>query len=183
MRHECVPQAMTPEQLADWIKGNKVDINNHIEKINLTEDEKAKLAMESSLASRQINKLEELEKYFKTFIKKGTPWDTNVGENGDHRPLTVTIPPTKGLEKLKSNRLFADGQIEKGYREEITPVYFIPWPEYEKMIAVDIEGQEWSTYSRLMSRDEVRQHGKPVLQASQAVKDVLDEAGIEVEQV
>ena len=124
MRHECVPQAMTPEQLADWIKSNKVDINNHIEKINLTEDEKAKLAMESSLASRQINKLEELEKYFKTFIKKGTPWDTNVGENGDHRPLTVTIPPTKGLEKLKANRLFADGQIEKGYREEITPVYF-----------------------------------------------------------
>lgn len=183
MRHHSLPATMTKEQLADYIKTNRVDTVNHVEKIQLTDPEKQKLAMESSLASRAIKRLEDLLKEFSTFVKKGTPWDTNVGEDGDHRPITLTIPPSKGIEKLKANREFADNQIEKGYREEITPVYFIPYPEYERMIAVDIEGNEWTVYSRAMSKDEVRQHGKPVLQASQSVKDALDEAGIEVDHV
>lgn len=183
MRHHSLPISMTPEQLADYIRSNRVDTVNHLEKINLTDEEKAKLAMESSLASRAIVRLENLLKEFTTIIKKGTPWDMNVGEDGDHRPITFTIPPSKGLEKLKSNRLFADDQIEKGYREEVTPIYFIPYPEYEKMVAVDIEGNEWSNYSRPMSRDEVRQHGKPILSASQDIKEILEDQGIEIERV
>jgi DNA-binding transcriptional ArsR family regulator len=183
MRHISLPITMTPEQLADYIRSNRVDTVNHVEKINLTEDEKAKLAMESSLASRAIVRLEALLKEFTNFIKKGTPWDMNVGEDGDHRPWTSTIPPTKGIDKLKANRLFADDQIEKGYREEITPIYFIPWPEHEKMVAVSIEGEEWSVYSRQMSRDEVRQHGKPILSAAQELREGLAESGIIIDRV
>lgn len=180
MRHHSLPMTMTPEQLADYIRSNRVDTVNHVEKINLTDGEKAKLAMESSLASRAIVRLENLLKEFTTIIKKGTPWDMNVGEDGDHRPITFTIPPSKGLEKLKANRLFADDQIEKGYREEITPIYFIPYPEYEKMVAVDIEGNEWSNYSRQMSKDEVRQHGKPILSAGQQFRESLAEDGMHI---
>lgn len=180
MRHHSLPYTMTPEQLADYIRSNRVDTVNHVEKINLTDGEKAKLAMESSLASRAIVRLENLLKEFTTIIKKGTPWDMNVGEDGDHRPITFTIPPSKGLEKLKANRLFADDQIEKGYREEITPIYFLPYPEYEKMIAVDIEGNEWSNYSRQMSKDEVRQHGKPILSAGQQFRESLAEDGMHI---
>lgn len=180
MRHHSLPMTMTPEQLADYIRSNRVDTVNHVEKINLTDGEKAKLAMESSLASRAIVRLENLLKEFSTIIKKGTPWDMNVGEDGDHRPITFTIPPSKGLEKLKANRLFADDQIEKGYREEITPIYFIPYPEYEKMVAVDIEGNEWSNYSRQMSKDEVRQHGKPILSAGQQFRESLAEDGMRI---
>lgn len=183
MRHHSLPMTMTPEQLADYIRSNRVDTVNHVEKINLTDGEKAKLAMESSLASRAIVRLENLLKEFTTIIKKGTPWDMNVGEDGDHRPITFTIPPSKGLEKLKANRLFADDQIEKGYREEITPIYFIPYPEFDKMVAVDIEGNEWSNYSRYMSKDEIRQHGKPILSASQQLREGLAEAGITIEKV
>jgi hypothetical protein len=180
MRHFSLPISMTPEQLADYIRSNRVDTVNHVEKINLTDGEKSKLAMESSLASRAIVRLENLLKEFTAIVKKGTPWDMNVGEDGDHRPITFTIPPSKGLEKLKANRLFADDQIEKGYREEITPIYFLPYPEYEKMIAVDIEGNEWTNYSRQMSKDEVRQHGKPILSAGQQLREGLAEAGMSI---
>jgi hypothetical protein len=161
-RHSSLPEFMTIESLADYIRSNKVDTINHVEKIPLTEEEINKLAMESSLASRAIDKLESVKKYFESFLKKGTPWDTNAE---DHRPLTVTIPPTKGTEKLKSNRKFADDQIAQGYREDVTSIYLLPWPEKERMVACDIEGREWTTYSRGMSGDEIKQHGKPILKA------------------
>lgn len=163
MRHSSLPEFMTIEQLADYIRSNKVDTVNHVEKIPLTEEEIQTLAMESSLASRAIDRLETVKKYFESFLKKGTPWDSNTE---DHRPITVTIPATKGVEKLKANRKYADDQIAQGYREDITSVYLLPWPEKERMVAVDINGVEWTTYSRGMSGDEVKQHGRPILKGA-----------------
>jgi hypothetical protein len=179
MRHESLPMTMTPEQLADYIRSNRIATKNHIEKIYLTEEEKRDLAVKSSLASRAILRLENLSK----LIKKGTPWDTNLGKDGDHQPVDITIPPTAGIDVLKSNRQYADDQIEKGFREEVTAIYFLPWPEYEKIVAVCIEGKEWSTYSRDMNAQEKRQHGKPILSAAQSVKELLEDNGISVERV
>lgn len=183
MRHESLPMAMTPEQLADYIRTNRIETKNHVEKFPLTDEEKRDLAVKSSNASRAILKLEILLKELSRLIKKGTPWNTDLGANGDHVPVPITIPPTAGIDVLKSNREYADNQIEKGYREDITPIYFVPWPEYEKIVAVDIEGHEWSTYSRAMTPQEVKQHGKPILSASVELRDVLEEQGIEVERV
>lgn len=180
MRHHSLPMTMTPEQLADYIRSNRVDTFNHVEKIPLTEGEINNLAMESSLASRAITRLTNLKKEFEAMIKKGTPWDSNVGTDGDHRPITFTIPPTKGIEKLEANRSFADDQIEKGYREDITTIYLLPYPEFDKMIALDIEGNEWSNYSRHMSQDEIRQHGKPILSAGQQLREGLAESGMHI---
>ncbi len=182
-RHESLPMAMTPEQLADYIRTNRIETKNHVEKILLTEEEKRDLAVKSSLASRAILRLETLAKEVSKLIKKGTPWNTDLGTNGDHVPVPITIPPTAGIDVLKANRQYADDQIEKGYREDITPIYFVPWPEYEKIVAVDIEGNEWSNYSRKMTTQEVKQHGKPILSASTELRDVLEDQGIEIDRV
>lgn len=170
-RHECTPSTMTISNLADWIRSNKVDVINHTEKIKLTEEEETELQKQSSLASRAIDKLKGTLDYIKELINNGTPWDSATN---NHRPVSVTIPPTQGVKILEKNRKFADDQLEKGYKEEITPIYMIPWPEHEKMVAMDIMGEEWSKYSRAMSPDEVSQHGKPILRASRNM-DLLDE--------
>lgn len=51
------------------------------------------------------------------------------------------------------------------------------------MIAVDIVGEQWSNYSRDMSRDEIRQHGKPILSAGQQLRESLAESGINIDRV
>lgn len=183
MRHESLPVTMSPEQLADYIKSNRVETLNHVEKITLTDDDKAKLAMDSSLASRALMKLDKLQKEVMYFINKGTPFDQSLGDDGDHKPITISIPPTKGIEKLKANRLYADEQLEKGFREDVTSVYLIPWPEYEKMVAVDIEGSEWSKYSRPMKDYEIAQHGKPILKESTTLMEAMEEQGLRIERV
>lgn len=183
MRHESLPLSMTNEQLADYIQSNKINTQNHVEKFPLTEEERHTLALKSSNASRQIVRLENLLKDVRTMIMKGTPWDWNIGKNGDNAPYDFTIPPTAGINTLKANRLHVDGQLEKGYREEVTTIYFLPWPEFERIIAVDITGNEWTTYSRPMTASEIKQHGKPILSASQDVKEIMEKSGLEVETV
>lgn len=183
MRHESLPIAMTPEQLADYIQSNKIKVENHVEKFLLTEEERSTLAMRSSNASRAIVKLENLLKDVRTIIMKGTPWDWSIGKNGDNAPYDVTVPPTAGIETLKKNRLFVDDQLEKGFREEVTPIYFLPWPEYEKIIGVDITGEEWSNYTRQMTTSEIKQHGKPILKASADIQEIMEEQGLELERV
>lgn len=163
MRHHSLPSTMSPEQLADYIRTNRVDTYNHVEKIPLTEEEIQQLEHDSSLASRAIDKLTETKKKFEYFLKKGTDWDNATSQ---HKPQVITIPPSKGIEKLQANREFADKQIVQGYREEVTSLYLLPYPEAEEMIMVDIEGQKWSQYSRPMSPDEIKQHGRPILKAT-----------------
>jgi hypothetical protein len=182
-RHESLPLSMTVEQLADYIRSNRAETINHVEKIALTDDDKAKLAMDSSRASRAITKLEKISKDFTTMINKGTPFDQSLGDDGDHKPYTAQIPPTKGIEKLKANRLYADEQLERDYREDVTAIYMVPWPEYEKMIGVDIEGNEWSKYSRPMKDYEIQRHGKPILAESQTLKDALDDQGLVIDHI
>lgn len=164
IKHPCVPQTLTPELLADWIQTQKVDQQNHVEEIPLTEEEIIEFEHTSSLASRAIDKLMEVKKHFDNALKKGTPYDRATEQ---HRPLTVQIPPSKGLDALKANREFADKQIVEGVKKEITALYMIPYPEQSKMIMVNIVGVEWPEYSRDMTADEINQY-KPLLRASKA---------------
>lgn len=176
-RHDLCPSTMTVNSLADWIRSNKADVFNHIEKVPLTEEEIKEFEKSSSLASRAIDRLKDTLKYITETMKNGTPFDTNVM---DHRPVTVTIPPTKGLKALEAGRKFADRQLENGYKDDITTLYLMPWPEFRKMVAIDIEGNEWSKYSRDMSEDEYRQHGRPVLEATAEVKELLAQNGLNI---
>lgn len=162
IKHPCVPQTMTPEALADWIQTQKVDVTNHVEQIPLTEEEIIKFEHDSSLASRAIDRLMEVKKHFDYLLKKGTPYDKAIEQ---HKPSTVTIPPSKGLDALKANREYADQQITNGYKEEITALYLIPYPEQSRMIMVNITGIEWPEYSRDMTADEINQY-KPLLKVN-----------------
>ena len=179
MRHDACPSTMTIDSLADWIRSNKVDVVNHTEKIKLTEEEQVELQKQSSLASRAIDKLKDTLKYITELIQNGTPWDSSTNA---HRPVSPTIPRTQGIKILEKNRKFADDQLEKGYKEEITPIYMIPWPEHEKMVAMDIMGEEWTKYSRGMSPDEIMQHGKPILRsAAHKFREDLAASGMRIE--
>jgi hypothetical protein len=179
MIHHSLPQAKTPENLADWIKLNKVDSFNHTEEIPLSNNEIADYEHQSSLASRALDKLQDLLDMIKETIKKGTPY--NIGKE-DYDPVSFTVPPTKGSDGIKSNREFADKQIEKGYREEVTTIYMIPNPEDGQIVAVDIVGEEWKKYSRLMTADEKNQY-KPLLSAAKNFRDDLAKSGMTITNV
>lgn len=183
MLHSCLPQTYTKERLAEWIANNKIDTATHSEDFPLTEEEIKNFEHASSLASRAIDRLKSIEKYFKETLKKGTPWNI---DKDDHDPVSVTIPPTKGLDVLTANREFADRSIERGVRTETTIIYMIPYPEQSMMIGVGIEGEEWPKFSRYMTNDEMNQH-KPLLKDTKKIaKDFhqgLAKAGMKVESV
>jgi hypothetical protein len=149
---------MTIEQLAAWIDDNHVgDLIHHVETTDLTEEETTELEHKSSLASRSIDRLQEVLDLFKGYIKDGTPFNTDKEE---YEPISITIPPSKGMKSLKANREAADSRLEKGVNEIDTDIYLIPHPDELMMVAVDIEGTEWPDYTRPMTEDEKEAHGK-----------------------
>lgn len=162
--HRCLPQSLTPENLAKWIKENAVEEIQRLEKVDFGEDETHELEKQSSLASRAIDRLEELKKEFMDYIKDGTP-----GMDGELQPVDLTIHPTKGMKALKANRAFADRQLEQGFKEDITTVYMIPYPEDSLMVGVDIEGKEWERYLKEMTIEQINQH-KPILRVEKKAK-------------
>lgn len=148
MIHRALPQTMTPENLAEWIKKNCIDKKIHEERIPLEEHQITDLEHRSSVASRQIDKLERQLKEI-----------TDQFKNGTTEPIHITIPFTKGLKTLTANREFADGCIEKGFTEENTTLYGIPFPEREVILFCDIEGQEYETYQENMTPEQIKFHG------------------------
>ena len=165
MRHQSIPQSLTPEDLAQWIMDNSDRNFTHTVKTDLTEEVVQELEHKSSLASRAIDRLEEIKKEFMDTLKDGTP--------DPKEPADVTIPPTAGLKVLKANREWADKQLEQGYSEENIEIYMVPDPENGMMVAVDIEGKEedeWSHYTVEMTEDEERKYGKPMLKKDKTKK-------------
>jgi hypothetical protein len=143
MIHQTLPQTYTPENLAVWIKQNALETKNHVEEIDLTEEEIKDLERRSSAASRALDKLKSQLKSIQEIFKKGID-----------QPYELTIYPTKGTEVLEANRKYADEQIEKGFKEETTVLYAIPWPEKKVVVYVDIEGNAWEEYTRNMTPEE-----------------------------
>lgn len=176
MAHTCVPQTFTPEKLAQWIKENAIDTQTFEKKIELDEETTHELEKASALASRGIMRLEEVHKTFKEYLNEGTPVvvPENSTEDPQMQPVSITIPPTKGLKALKKNLEFANKQLEEGYRIENTEVFMIPWPEESKVVGVTIDGEEFfddndRSYTREMSDDEVNNH-KPLLKKEKKAK-------------
>lgn len=175
-RHRCCPETYTAEQLGKWIEQNQKSVRTHIDKIPLTPEEVSDLEHKSSLASRAIDRLEEVADEFKAFIQGGTPYD---GEK--HLPQDVTIPPTKGMKELKANRAHADGILEKGYNEEETTIYIIPFPDEKTMVAVDIEGQEWPDYTKAMTESEEELYGRLFVKDKDGNMQQIENADVDVE--
>jgi len=181
MLHPTLPQTMTPENLAVWIRQNSIEGKNHVVEIPYTQEELQEFEHKSSAASRAIDKLElQLKSIQFTF------------KNGTQEPQDIKIYPTKGIDVLKENRKYADGQIDKGCREETTVLFGIPYPEKKQVIFVDIEGNEFKEYERNMTKDEAIGHttmfsedevtalksvqvGKVRLEEDDATLDFLDE--------
>lgn len=165
--HACLPQTLTVEELAAWITENRAEVYNHTENIPLDAETTQALEHKSSMASRRIDELKEVEKMFKAYLQEGTDIDHNAelaeNEEPKHLPQTITIPPTRGIKLLTKNREWADKQLRTGYREEITPFYRIPFPEENMLIAVDIEGREREEYSREMTEEESEKYAMPIL--------------------
>lgn len=161
MRHHSLPQTLTPEALADWIQENKVDEIIHIDKVPLDDEVRHDLTEKLYAATSAKLKLEELEKRFKKAIKEGTPSRGVSEDTGEplHTPMDFTVPPTKGTKVLIKNIEHYSQMLDKGYKEEPTSIYLIPNPEEKMMVAVDIEGQEWSEYSRAMTDEQVQKYG------------------------
>ncbi len=152
MIHPSIPQTLTPENLATWIEKNHDRKFQHIEKTELTEDVIRDLEHKSSLASRAIDRLNEVKDSFMETLKNGTP--------DQEKPEDITIPPTKGLKALTANREWADKQLEQGFSEEIIDIYMVPDPENSRMLALDIEGKEWEEFSVDMTEEDHKKYGK-----------------------
>ena len=147
MLHPTLPQSMTPENLAIWIRQNSLEGKNHVEEIRYTQEEIQEFEHRSSAANRAIDKLEAQLKTIQQIFKNGT-----------QEPIEEKIYPTKGIDVLKENRKYADGQIEKGFREETTVLFAIPYPEKKIVVFVDIEGNHFPQYDRPMTKDEAIGH-------------------------
>lgn len=165
--HSCLPQSMTPENLAAWITKNSIETREHIDKIPLTPEKIKELEHKSSVASRAIDELKEVEKLFKAYLKKGTDVDFNTvvpdGQEPKRLPQTITIPPTNGLDVLNERREWADRQIRMGYSQEVRNIYHIPYSEGSQVIGVDIEGNEMEDYTREMTEEEAKKFTLPLV--------------------
>ncbi len=154
---------MTVENLAQWLTENAAEKIQHENKIELTPEYIQELEHKSSAASRSIDRLKNVEKEFKNYLKKGTPVNPNAevgeGDEPEFMPIDITIPPTRGLDILNERRAWADKQIEDGFKIEITELYLIPYPEKSMMCCLDIEAREWETYTREMTAVETEVYG------------------------
>lgn len=148
MRHEALPQSLTVEQLAQWLYENKIDSKSHTEEEAYTEEEIQEFEHKSSLASRSIDGLDDIEKRVKEHLKEGI-FD---------EPVSITLPPTNGRKTLTANRKYADDQILKGFSYREIDLYGIPDEKTEKILFFDAEGNMWDDYSENMSEDQKHQY-------------------------
>lgn len=151
MIYNTFPQTMTPENLASWIVTNALETKDHTDETPLLPDEIRDFEHESSLASRAIDRLNGIKESFIEVLKNGNSLD---------EPMEFKIPPTKGLKLLSANREFYDMQLERGFKINITTIYFVPSPEEAKAIGTDIEGKEWPEYTRDLTEPEMEKIGK-----------------------
>jgi hypothetical protein len=173
MKHASIPQSLTPENLASWILDNKDSTFQHIEKTELNEETIRDYEHKSSLASRAIDRLNEVKDNFMEILNNGTP--------DQEKPVDVTIPMTKGLKVLKANREFADKQLEQGFSEEFIDIYMIADPENGRMVAMDIEGNEWADFSTDMNEEQTKKYGKLFAKGKKEKKKVAGQVAPELD--
>lgn len=168
--HAALPQTFTQENLADWIVKNSIEQRTKTEKVDLTEEKVAELEHKSSRASQSIDELNEIKKQFIEVLKKGTTVDIDqvVADDTEpkRKPVSFTIPPTKGLDALTANRQFADQQLRDGCTTTEKTIYHIPFPEEKTIVGFDIEGNEDPDFNREMTDDERNYYDMPIITES-----------------
>jgi hypothetical protein len=153
-RHLVLPQkGMTPEELGAWIVDNNIETRIHEEKIDYTTEEIAAFEHDSAAASIAERKLVDLLASFKEPLTEGCQEEKKF-----------TIEPTKGTKVIKANREYADKQIEKGYRMDLTTLYGLPYPTTKKIIFVDIEGNHWQQYDYKMNPFQLEKYTSPLFE-------------------
>lgn len=167
--HKILPQTLTINELGAWIAENAIETKQHEEHYKLTEKEIAAFEHDSSIASRELDKLKALLDDFKEKLKDGTTTE-----------ITVQIPVNKGLEVLKANREYADRQLTLGYRVELTTLYALPYPEKKQIVFFDVKGKEWGNYNYTMNPLQEQKYDKPILTAAENFKKNLAKDGMKV---
>lgn len=150
--HLALPQkTMTKENLAKWLTENSIESKVHEEKVDYTKEEIAAFEHDSSVASRAIDRLQDLLDSFKSAVN-----------DGNLEPKDFTVPETKGLKVLKANREFADGQIEIGHRIIPTDLYGIPCSSNGKICFFDIEANHFEQHDYKMNPFQQEKYGAPL---------------------
>lgn len=166
MLHLALPQTLTIENLAAWLTENNIEKKIHVEQKDLTPDDISEFEHKSSAASRALDNLDELLTEIKDTIKSGI-----------EEPITYTIPPTKGTKTLKENRKYADRCIKEGVSKQETELYGVVYPEEQKILFFDIQGNEYPDHHRDMDPEEQENYDRPLLKAikEEGPKDDIDE--------
>lgn len=166
MIHHSLPQTKTTAQLSEWIQEHKIDIINHVTKIDYTPEEIHDFEHQIANNNAAIMELEQLKKLISETIKKGTSVKHLNDKDVEYLPEDFTVPPTKGLDALKSNIEYLVEKIQRGYREDVTTLYLIPVPETQMIVSVDIEGEEYPDHTKPMTSEQQVQYstlfGAPV---------------------
>ena len=163
MPSEHLPQTMTPENLANWIKENSLTELMHHDVHDYTEEEIEKFEHNATTYGISIKKLEQQKKDINNLIKKGTG------------KIDITLEETEGIDSLKKKRDALLDNVDRGFREDVTTLYQIPVPEEEQMMFFDIEGNLFEEHTKDMTSKEKEQYVGLFSQDAQSKEADVDE--------
>lgn len=158
MRHPSLPSTLTDENLKDWLAEHCIEKTNHVLRVDYSPEEIQEFEHQMANNTNAILELEDLKKAFNDVIKEGTDVEHNVDGTVSYLPKDFTIPPSKGIKALKNNIEFLNEKRIKGYEEQVTPLFLIPVPETEMIIAVDSTGTEYPEHSKKMTPDQANHY-------------------------
>lgn len=141
---------MTPERLGVWIAENSHESRVHTEEVPLTEEQKIDFAQKITRSTAAIYELQDIKAEFENTLKSGT-----LFQDGNHTPMSYTIPPTKGLKALEANRQYYNRVLKQGFLENKTDLFGIAWVEGKRVVFVDGAGKYY--YDEAMKEDKSKE--------------------------
>lgn len=146
-RHHSLPNHLTIDELAAYIK--KVAVSKHTDtaKRYYTPEEVQDMEHESTNQGREMMRLEALVDIAKGAIK-----------NGIDEELTITIPVTAGTKKLGTFQVQNYQMVEAGFEEIEVDIFGIVNHEDETMEFVNLAGELLEERTRPLSAKEKKDH-------------------------
>lgn len=155
MIHASLPQTMTPENLAVWIKDNAIDQVVHDKVTKLDQDEIHAYEHKVATVCQALDDLESLKKDIDKIFKDGTDYDPGKDV---FLPKQVVIPATKGTKALEANRKYYTSILKDGCITEHITLYAIPFPEEETIVFVNSQGEENESYRQAMTEEQKKEY-------------------------
>lgn len=146
-RHFLLPDLLTPEACAAWLKSNYKEKFDNETKIIYTNDDISEFSVQSSRIGGEQIGLSELSKIVADHIKNG-------GEE-----QMITLPQTRGTKSLGEDRHILDMRVKKGYETKTETIYGIPDYENEMMVYFNETGEHISDRDRKFSARESVEFG------------------------